>query len=640
VRGQRDGLDTNMTTNSKPTDPAAAITPPNSAFRTPHSALKWALLGLPFAYLWFRLINNLRVEWETNPQYSYGYIVPFLCLGLLLHRWHTLRSLPSTLNPQLLKGPWSVVSGPWFLFMVFASLAFLYLPTRLIELATPEWRLIQWALGIIVIGLTLAGIYLGWGWKWLRVLAFPICFFLVAIPWPTFIESPIIQSLTRINAAMVIEVMGALGIPALQHGNVIEVGTGVVGIDEACSGIRSFQSSIMISLFLGALYDLTPLRRILFVPIGFALAMMFNLGRTSFLTYVAAKEGVAAIDKYHDPAGLWIMVGCTVGLWLIGLLMKKSVVSGQKSVVGGSGLEASSGKAEIGKVETAVGKADILKAETLKSGGGGQPGEVASHFTGRGEIGKVETGESGVGGQGSEGSISVFSISAFQRLSLALLAWLLFVEVGSQAWYRSREARLPQAPAWSVVFPSDNLTLKDLPMAPATFNLLRFDDGKQAAWTEPDGTQWQAFYFNWLPGRVAGYLAKRHTPEACLPATGREMLSGPELMVLTIHGLELPVRRYRFGPDGSSLHVYHCRWESGATPGSFVQWESSAFNLVRGIWAGRGNQGQKVVEVIIGGIEDPEAAKDLLVRRLEEMIKVESLSARGETGGAKAESRK
>jgi hypothetical protein len=81
-----------------------------------------------------------------------------------------------------------------------------------------------------------------------------------------------------------------------------------------------------------------------------------------------------------------------------------------------------------------------------------------------------------------------------------------------------------------------------------------------------------------------------------LPATGREMLSGPELMVLTIHGLELPVRRYRFGPDGSSLHVYHCRWESGATPGSFVQWESSAFNLVRGIWAGRGNQGHSRFE--------------------------------------------
>ena len=49
-----------------------------------------------------------------------------------------------------------------------------------------------------------------------------------------------------------------------------------------------------------------------------------------------------------------------------------------------------------------------------------------------------------------------------------------------------------------------------------TRNLLRFDEVKQAAWNEPDGTQWEAFYFSWLPGRVAGYLAKRHTPEICL----------------------------------------------------------------------------------------------------------------------------
>ena len=559
---------------------------PNApALRPSPFALKWCLLGLPFAYLWFRLINNLRVEWETNPQYSYGYIVPFLCLGLLLHRWAAQGKAEGGKQKTENRSPKFQLSAFRIsAFLVFVSLSFLYLPTRLIELATPEWRLIQWAMGIIAIGLTLVGIFLGWGWKWLRALAFPICFFLVAIPWPTFIESPIIQSLTRINAAMVIEVMGLMGIPALQHGNVIEVGSGVVGIDEACSGIRSFQSSIMISLFLGALYDLPLLRRILFVPLGFILAMVFNLGRTSFLTYVAAKQGVAAIDKYHDPAGLWIMVGCTVGLWGVGMLLKSKK----------------------------------------------QPSEVATHFTGQEEIEKVETGESVVSGQwsvvggpASVGSISGFSLSAFQRLSFVLLAWLVFVEVGAQAWYRSREARAPQAPEWTMNFPTNNASFKTLPLAPATFNLLRFDDGKQGAWTEADGTSWQAFYFNWLPGRVAGYLAKRHTPEACLPATGRAMLSGPELMVLNLHGLELPVRRYRFGPNGSSLHVYHCRWESGATPGSFVQWESSSFNLIRGIWAGRGNQGQKIVEVIISGTEDPELAKALLVQRLEEMIKVE-----------------
>ena len=51
-----------------------------------------------------------------------------------------------------------------------------------------------------------------------------------------------------------VEVLGWTGIPAIQHGNLIEVGTGTVGVSEACSGIRSFQTSLMISLFFGEFY--------------------------------------------------------------------------------------------------------------------------------------------------------------------------------------------------------------------------------------------------------------------------------------------------------------------------------------------------------------------------------------------------
>jgi hypothetical protein len=32
-----------------------------------------------FGYLWFVLINQLRLEWAFYPQYSYGWAVPFLC---------------------------------------------------------------------------------------------------------------------------------------------------------------------------------------------------------------------------------------------------------------------------------------------------------------------------------------------------------------------------------------------------------------------------------------------------------------------------------------------------------------------------------------------------------------------------------
>jgi hypothetical protein len=41
---------------------------------------------LVFGFLWFTLINHLRVEWTVNPQYAYGWAVPFLCAFLLARK--------------------------------------------------------------------------------------------------------------------------------------------------------------------------------------------------------------------------------------------------------------------------------------------------------------------------------------------------------------------------------------------------------------------------------------------------------------------------------------------------------------------------------------------------------------------------
>jgi exosortase/archaeosortase family protein len=91
----------------------------------------------------------------------------------------------------------------------------------------------------------------------------------------------------------------------------------VVGIEEACSGIRSLQASLMIALFLGQYYALRPARRVGLVLAGFALAMFFNLGRTTLLVVVASRQGVDAVAGWHDPAGVTILVGCFLGVWAV-----------------------------------------------------------------------------------------------------------------------------------------------------------------------------------------------------------------------------------------------------------------------------------------------------------------------------------
>jgi exosortase len=558
----------------------------HSTLRTPHSAYKWAVVLLPLAYLWFRLINNLWPEWMTNPQYGYGLLVPLLCLGLLVRRWHAVRTtgtqttgLLTTDCGQLsvVNGQKSVVSSPWSVVVLFGILALLYLPTRLIEAATPEWRPIQWLLGVEAIGLTLCVIELGRGRGWRRQLAFPILFFFVAIPWPSLVEQPIIQNLTRLSAAIVTEALGLLGIPAMAHGNVIEVATGVVGIDEACSGIRSFQSSLMISLFLGEFYRLISWRRWLLIPIGFVLSMTFNVCRMMWLTIVAAKKGVAAISEYHDPAGITITILCTLVLWgLAWLLLKRQ------------------------RAEEKRGEASAC-AKLRRDRESGSPEAVVS----------------------SQSSVVSRPWSVVRGLAISLLIWLVLVETGVQQWYRHLESHLKIGPRWSMVFPESNLTFRTIPIGKKEKYLLRFDEGKQGEWQEAGGTQWQVFYCSWLPGRVAGYLAKRHTPEICLEATGVKMVAGPELNLMNVHGVELPVRSYLFKTAGGPLNVFHCRWEAGVDNSAYIEHESARFNLIRGIWAGRGTHGQKVFEIILTGIDDPAMARAAMVRQLEELIAVE-----------------
>lgn len=278
----------------------------------------WFPAILALVALWWVLIDQLHTEWTINPQYGYGWAVPFLCAYLAWKAWMAAGDRESSRDLKSDDG-----SLGW----VFVVVVLLFLPLRLVQIGCPQWRLTNWAVASAVIGLTLLGVRLALGSEWLKRLAFPICYMFVAVPWPSRLEWPLIKGLTGLNVAVTIEILNWLGLPALQHGNMIEIGTGVVGVDQACSGIRSVQATLMISLFLGELYRLTVARRFLFCLAGFLMAFVFNIGRTWLLVTVASKKGVGAIAAWHDPAGISILVACFLGLWGLGLRLKPGSVA-------------------------------------------------------------------------------------------------------------------------------------------------------------------------------------------------------------------------------------------------------------------------------------------------------------------------
>jgi exosortase len=253
-----------------------------------------SLTMLALGVCWLMFFNEIRGEWETNPQYNYGYVVPLLSAALFWRRWPDRPSAVPGRSPLL--GLWVV------------ALLLLQLPFSVAAEANPEWRLLYWTNGLQVLGLSLGLLYYWGGWRWVRHFATPLAFTLIAVPWPMQLEQWAIQGLMKFVAGLTVGIVNLMSIPAVQHGNLIEVGAGIVGIDEACSGVRSLQSALMLSLFLGELYRFSWPRRFALMAACLMFVVLANLTRTTILVWLAANQGLHQMESWHDTAGTLIMV--------------------------------------------------------------------------------------------------------------------------------------------------------------------------------------------------------------------------------------------------------------------------------------------------------------------------------------------
>lgn len=251
---------------------------------------------------WLAVVRTLAVEWSVLPQYHYGWAVPVLCLWLFARRWND-RPVPSA--PR---------SAGWFWLALAAS----YLPLRFVLEAFPDWRPALWLLALQLVALSLALLREAGGSAWARHFAFPVGFVLTAVPWPTPLEAPAIHGLTNLNASLASGLLTLFGHPAVQRGSIIETARGLVGVDEACSGIRSLQAALMLALLGGEFFRLSARRRSALFAGGIALALLTNLGRTLWLIGVVSRGGPDALAGAHDEAGVMTMLVCVAGLGLLG----------------------------------------------------------------------------------------------------------------------------------------------------------------------------------------------------------------------------------------------------------------------------------------------------------------------------------
>ena len=159
---------------------------------------------------------------------------------------------------------------------------------------------------------------------------FPVLVWLVSAPMVSAVEQQLNLFLLRKVVTVVAFVFDVLGLPIEQQGNVLVLPTGSVGVEDACSGIRSLTACLFAGSFLSAVFLERLWKKITLVGAAMCLAFVTNLGRSLFLTAWAYRNGPGAIEgAVHDVAGYAVL-----GLTVLGLLCLLPVLNLNISIGG------------------------------------------------------------------------------------------------------------------------------------------------------------------------------------------------------------------------------------------------------------------------------------------------------------------
>lgn len=286
---------------------SAADLAPHSKTESGASVLQ-VLWLLPVAVVCAWWVNDLRYQWASLVEYHFGWIVVMLAVYLVWERWPTrpLQDEPAAFGLNLLMA----AAGS-----ICVAIGELY---RIGIARTPSSSM---ALSIgcaLFVAAMVRGLH---GPRTLRHFLFPLLFFFIAVPIPKSLWNPIVLGLQTFVAILNVETLGLLGIPAERHAHVIQLPNATVGVDEACSGVRSLQSSIMAALFIG---DLTLRRtgwKVFFALGGIALAIAGNFARSLYLSTTAYRHGTEALKAIHDTAGWSVLAFTACGLVLLAMLV-------------------------------------------------------------------------------------------------------------------------------------------------------------------------------------------------------------------------------------------------------------------------------------------------------------------------------
>jgi exosortase/archaeosortase family protein len=275
--------------------------------------------------------------WRLKPEYMFGWLVPFFVGFVLLERWARLKATMHGEGESPLPAAVRLaVRGGFMLAMAAGGLFFLL--GALYRAGSGVTQPGSLAMAIGFAGLLLGMVYFNVPagrvgeaaprgfWRAINadaqlqavaLFVFPAVIWMISAPLVDAVENQLSLFLLRRVVQVVSTAFNMLGYPIVQEGSTLVLPNDErVGVEDACSGIRSLTACLFTGAFLAAVFLDRWWKKVALIGAALVLAVATNLMRSVFLTAWAYKHGAASISgSFHDATGYAVL-----GLTFVGLL--------------------------------------------------------------------------------------------------------------------------------------------------------------------------------------------------------------------------------------------------------------------------------------------------------------------------------
>lgn len=264
-----------------------------------------AAVVVSIAALYTSTLASLARQWASDDDFSHGFFVIPLAAYFIWERRAAFANAPT--KPSMLGLLLTAVSLVVFIAGRFG--AELYL-TR-----------------VSLIGVIAGSVLFLGGWRRLRIVAFPLAFLLLMIPLPSIVFNQITFPLQGIASSAGEVVIAAAGVPVLREGNILHVPGRALEVAEACSGIRSLMSLLMLAIVLGYFTERRTGGRVAIALAAIPIAIIANAARVAGTGLAAYWVSPAAAEGFfHTFSGWMVFIVALAGLLVLQRLMEMARV--------------------------------------------------------------------------------------------------------------------------------------------------------------------------------------------------------------------------------------------------------------------------------------------------------------------------